>query len=474
MITIYTSKKSLVITLFSVLGFLFVFAPHLTHASHQQVQKEFPFVCEQYFGDEVIAEFNWPVTIKTSIPTSVAPKKEFYLTNTEVNLVLDELIVEFMFISNGIETIDVSTNRFAIASENEDQLVEIRQLFLKEGITSPEAPVQLPVPALGDTGIEQLGPFTAGESGEVKIKNFNFTTSLILHNPYVPGLALNFECAPQDEEITVAAIPIDGEAPVIKLKGDNPMIVKQGDPYVEPGATAEDNFDGDVSDKIEISGDVDTSKIGTYTITYTVSDNAGNVATAERTVNVVEPFGYWYTGEGPPSDELGFNGDSYLDLLTGDIYKRDPNTWTKIGNIKGSDGKQGSAIHTGSGAPKADLGDIGDLYLDTNTGDVYEKTADGWVKLANLKGPAGPQGPQGSKGADGSGGSSGDGKGSGKKSGAGSSKSTGKDDGGKPGSQAKGGKLPKTATSVPTLILIGAFLAAIGSVLFFRRLKAAK
>src|SRR5690606_21572534 len=295
-----------------------------------------------------------------------------------------------MFISNGIETIDVSTNRFAIASENEDQLVEIRQLFLKEGITSPEAPVQLPVPTLGDTGIEQSGPFTAGENGEVKIKNFNFTTSLILDNTYVPGLALNFECAPQDEEITVAAIPIDGEAPVIKLKGDNPMIVKQGDPYVEPGATAEDNFDGDVSDKIEISGDVDTSKIGTYTITYTVSDNAGNVATAERTVNVVEPFGYWYTGEGPPSDELGFNGDSYLDLLTGDIYKRDPNTWTKIGNIKGSDGKQGSAIHTGSGAPKADLGDIGDLYLDTNTGDVYEKTADGWVKLANLKGPAGP------------------------------------------------------------------------------------
>src|SRR5690606_2241154 len=205
-------------------------------------------------------------------------------------------------------------------------------------------------------------------------------------------------------------------------------IVKQGDPYVEPGATAQDNFDGDVSDKIEISGDVDTSTIGTYTVTYTVSDSVGNVATAERTVNVVEPFGNWYTGEGPPSDELGNNGDSYLDVTTGDVYKRDPNTWTKVGNIKGNEGKQGSAIHTGSGAPKADLGDIGDLYLDTNTGDVYEKTADGWVKLANLKGPAGPQGPQGSKGADGSGGSSGDGKGSGKKSGAGSSKVSAKDD----------------------------------------------
>ena len=475
MIEINAVKKSLFVTLFSVLGFLFVFTPQLTLASQQEVQKEFPFVCKQIFGNEVIGEFNWTASIKTSIPASVAPKKEFYLTNTEVNLVLDELFVEFMFISNGIERMDVSTNRFAVAAENEDQLLEIKQLFLKEGITSPESPVALPAPVLGDTGIAQVGPFTAGESGEVKIKNFNFTTSLILHSPYVPGLALNFECAPQNEEITVATIPIDGEAPVITLNGDNPMIVKQGDPYVEPGATAVDNFDGDVSDNIEISGDVDTSTIGTYTVTYTVSDSAGNTATAERTVNVVEPFGHWYTGEGPPSDSLGNNGDSYLDLLTGDIYKRDPNTWTKIGNIKGNDGKQGAKIHTGSGAPKAELGDIGDLYLDTNTGDVYEKTADGWVKISNVKGPAGPSGPQGPKGTDGSGsgGSSGDGSGPGKKSGTGSSKSTGKDDGDKPSAKAKGGKLPKTATSVPMLILVGVLLVAVaGGMLLMKRNKA--
>src|SRR5690606_11741010 len=138
--------------------------------------------------------------------------------------------------------------------------------------------------------------------------------------------------------------------------------------------------------------------------------------------------------------ELGSNGDSYLDLLTGDVYKRDLNTWTKVGNIKGDDGKQGSKIHTGSGAPKADLGDSGDMYFDTKTGDVYEKTADGWVKIANLQGPAGPQGPQGPKGSDGTGGGSGDGDGKGTKG-----SSTTKGDADRKASSAKGGKLPKTA-----------------------------
>lgn len=236
-----------------------------------------------------------------------------------------------------------------------------------------------------------VGPFTAGEEGNVTIKagEIGFTPS---HGtpeyPPTPGI-FSFNCLPA-EEVIIANIPIDSESPVITLNSDNSMIVKQGDSYVEPGATAKDNIDGDVSEQIVTSGDVDTSTIGTYTVTYTVSDSVGNVSTVERTVNVVEPFGSWYTGEVPPSDSLGSNGDSYLDLTTGDVYKRDPNTWNLAGNLKGDDGKQGSAILTGSGAPSADAGDVGDLYLDTDTGDVYEKSASGWEKIANLQGPAGP------------------------------------------------------------------------------------
>src|SRR5690606_38552431 len=108
---------------------------------------------------------------------------------------------------------------------------------------------------------------------------------------------------------------------------------------------------------------------------------------------------------------------------------------------------------------------VGDLYFDTKTGDVYEKTADGWTKIANLQGPAGPQGP---KGADGAGGTSGDGTG---KKGDGTSKVTAKSGGDDKGTDAKGGKLPKTATSLPTLILVGAMLVVAGTILFIRHRK---
>jgi hypothetical protein len=79
----------------------------------------------------------------------------------------------------------------------------------------------------------------------------------------------------------------DTTAPVITLKGTNPTSVNIGATYSDAGATALDNVDGDISASITSSGTVNTAQKGTFTKTYTVSDAAGNTATATRTVNVV-------------------------------------------------------------------------------------------------------------------------------------------------------------------------------------------
>ena len=47
-----------------------------------------------------------------------------------------------------------------------------------------------------------------------------------------------------------------------------------------------DNLDGDLTDKIEVSGEVNVSVPGVYKLTYTVTDAAGNVGKATRTVTV--------------------------------------------------------------------------------------------------------------------------------------------------------------------------------------------
>ncbi len=81
----------------------------------------------------------------------------------------------------------------------------------------------------------------------------------------------------------------DMTAPVITLTGPNPQTIAGGDAYVELGATAVDNVDGDVSGQIVIDASaVDTSVPGSYPVSYTVSDSSGNSNTVTRTVIVTD------------------------------------------------------------------------------------------------------------------------------------------------------------------------------------------
>lgn len=70
---------------------------------------------------------------------------------------------------------------------------------------------------------------------------------------------------------------------------------------------------------------------------------------------------------------------------------------------QGPAGAPGSVWRSGSGAPAGALGVVGDWYLNTANGDVYEKTgASAWTLRDNLTGPQGPQGIQGPQGTPGS------------------------------------------------------------------------
>ncbi len=81
----------------------------------------------------------------------------------------------------------------------------------------------------------------------------------------------------------------DTTPPTILLAGALSIELAQGTPYVEPGYTASDDTDGDITGSVVVGGDVvDENVLGSYTITYNVQDAAGNSATqATRTVNVV-------------------------------------------------------------------------------------------------------------------------------------------------------------------------------------------
>ena len=117
----------------------------------------------------------------------------------------------------------------------------------------------------------------------------------------------------------------DSTPPTIALIGSNPVTVEAGSTYTDAGATATDAYDGDLTSSITTTSDVDVNTVGTYTVTYAVSDSSANSATASRTVNVVDTTAPVITiiGANPVDVDLGATysdaGATATDVHDGDL-----------------------------------------------------------------------------------------------------------------------------------------------------------
>ena len=125
-----------------------------------------------------------------------------------------------------------------------------------------------------------------------------------------------------EDILKVKLIRIDEDKPVINLKGDSVIYLYGNTKYQEPGYSAEDNCDGDITDKVVVSGEV-LDDIGEYTINYTVVDSSNNKSVITRKVirknnSIPSNNGYIHNGEiyltfddGPSEDTTGY----ILDVL---------------------------------------------------------------------------------------------------------------------------------------------------------------
>jgi len=81
---------------------------------------------------------------------------------------------------------------------------------------------------------------------------------------------------------------VDDLPPILTLKGDTLISHPLNTEYIDPGATATDETDGNLTDKIYIENTVNENLIGNYKVTYKVVDEAGNeAAPVSRTVKVI-------------------------------------------------------------------------------------------------------------------------------------------------------------------------------------------
>ena len=91
----------------------------------------------------------------------------------------------------------------------------------------------------------------------------------------------------KDKKYTVKFNVTDTKPPIIELKGGNTIVELNGK-YIELGYTATDNYDGDLTSKVEIKNNVDTSKVGDYIVQYKVYDSSKNEFSIERKVTVTD------------------------------------------------------------------------------------------------------------------------------------------------------------------------------------------
>ena len=122
----------------------------------------------------------------------------------------------------------------------------------------------------------------------------------------------------------------DTTPPVITLNGDEKIFLPRGQTYIENGATATDNVDGNITSEIAINGEVYNNKNGTYHIAYTVSDTAGNLARKDREVKVaVIVDGVDTDSEGIP-DIQDYDDDNDGAMDEHDAFPLDPKETTDL------------------------------------------------------------------------------------------------------------------------------------------------
>ncbi len=101
------------------------------------------------------------------------------------------------------------------------------------------------------------------------------------------------------DKVTVMKYIPDTTSPVITILGSNPELIYENTIYTDSGATAIDTVDGDLTNSIITTNEVNTSILGSYLVTYVVSDTAGNITTSTRTVNVISGLPGANTGSSP-------------------------------------------------------------------------------------------------------------------------------------------------------------------------------
>jgi len=173
-------------------------------------------------------------------------------------------------------SMDITSPELRLKGDSEVSLV-VGTEFEDPGFTATDdydGDISTNVVRSGNVNIAKAGEYTITYSVSDSAGNVTTKTRKIIVSEY------------NDQEYSLGTL-LDKITPMITLKGANPYCLVKGEKYVEPGATATDNVDGDITNRISVTNKVTGNILGSSRIKYTVQDTYGNEATAYRAVVVM-------------------------------------------------------------------------------------------------------------------------------------------------------------------------------------------
>lgn len=204
---------------------------------------------------------------------------------------------------------------------------------------------------------------------------------------------------------------VDGHSPVVEIGEDgywyidgvNTGVKAQGEKGEDgkDGTNGQDGADGqdgkDGKDGISIASIKKTSSednVDTYTITY--SDGSTSTFTITNGIDGIQGTQGIQGNPGAdghsPIITIGDNGNWFIDGVDTNISARG------IDGEQGPQGEKGYSVLTGNGSPNDNIGVDGDSYIDLESWDYYLKNNNTWVLKGNVRGSDGVNGIDGTNG----------------------------------------------------------------------------
>lgn len=215
------------------------------------------------FGTEVMVA---PTVMVISADATIAPARNF--ENPVTYVVTSEIgeSQEWVVRVNINAPIDTTPPVITLTGDN-PQITEVSQAYIELGATATD-------------------DFDGNVTADIIVDSSTIDPNIL--GDYSVTYNVTDAAGNSAVQVTRTVRVVDTTSPVITLSGGN-LSIAVGDAYIEPGYSAVDNLDGNITGAVTVGGNLNTGTVGSYIVTYDVDDDAGNAAVqATRTVEVMD------------------------------------------------------------------------------------------------------------------------------------------------------------------------------------------